>query len=324
MNNIFQIKKIKDYLSISFKVIIFSLIVIASTSAQEKIDNYKDNEYGIAFLKKMLINVDANDAFVAIKVWIDELNKHLNTGIVLKPSIYEDMDDLAKNIKKDKLSIIICNSIDYLQYKSKLPITPIFTSSIESGETDQFVLLVKNSDNIKEISALKEKKLIIHTGANLDFTELWLGDLLYENNCAAKNAFFKEVKEGTLASQVLLSVFFGQYDACIVTKSSFETMKELNPQVGKSLQILDTSPPFISGLACFTDEFLKMNISDKIQKSAYEIEDYPSGKQIFTLLRIKKLLFFKEKYLNSTKELLIKSNTNEKKHNVTFKRIHIS
>ncbi len=312
----FRNNKIRNYSPVIL-ILLILFLTRPSVNAQTKFENKKDNEYGIAFLKKMLINVDANDAFVAIKVWIDELNKHLNTGIVLKPSIFDNMDDLQKNIKKNKISIIICNGIDYINYKSKLPITAIFTSSTEGGITDKFIIITRTTDQVTNIKQLKGKKLIIHTGSNLEFTNLWLDNLLYDNKCKTQNEFFKEIKEGTLASQVILSVFFGQNDACIVTKSSFETMKELNPQVGKSLHILNSSPSFISGLACFTDEFLKMNISDKIQKSAYEVESYPSGKQIFTLLRIKKLVPFKEEYLNNAKEMLKEFNKHNNKRTIT-------
>ena len=49
---------------------------------------------------------------------------------------------------------------------------------------------------------------------------------------------------------------------------------------------------------------MKKKIKDNVLESVIDFEKYPSGKQIYTLLRVKKLLHFKEEDLNTAKELL--------------------
>lgn len=304
MNRLFQLRLNRKYFSFIIKVclvsILFSILINGQSNSAEK----KGDERGIAFLKDMLVNVDVNDAFVAIKVWVDELNKHTNIGMQLKPTIYDNMDDLSKNLNKDKIVMIVCSPLEYLKYNSKMPITPVVFGVGENGISENYVIVTRTKDKISNLTQLKGKKIFIHTGSNSEMIDIWLNVLLNESKLGDYKSFFKELKESNMASQVILSVFFDQYDACIVTKSAFNTMRELNPQVGKSMQVMITSPPFIMGLSCFTNEFMKTEMSNKIINTASDVENYPSGKQIFKLLRMNKLMKFKEEYIDSTRLLL--------------------
>ncbi len=174
----------------------------------------------------------------------------------------------------------------------------------ENGSELQFIILIRKKDKINTIAGLRNKKIILQKETNIDIINMWLAVQLQNNKLGSIDKFFQEIKKGSLASHTILSVFFGENDACIVTTNAYKTMIELNPQVGKKLEILLTSPPFIEGIACYSNDFMKKKIKDNVLKSVIDFEKYPSGKQIYTLLRVKKLLHFKEEDLNTAKELL--------------------
>ncbi len=294
--------------SILLKAIILILLPCNSILPQAENTKHNENEYGMAFTKNIFLNVNANDAFAAIKVWVNELNKHQGLNVRMFPVMYDNMYELAKNFKKDNVSTIICNSIDYLKNKSKLPITPVLVDPGENGKELQFLILTRKKDNINDLAGLKNKKIIIQKETNIDIINMWLTVQLYNNKLGRQNKFFSEIKEGSLPSHTILSVFFGKNDACIVTNSAYETIVELNPQVGKELTILLASPSFIEGLACYSNDFMRKKIKDDLINSVVDFNKYPSGKQIYNLLRVKKLLHFKKAYLKSIKELLKRYN----------------
>ena len=101
----------------------------------------------------------------------------------------------------------------------------------------------------------------------------------------------------------MLSVFFRQDDACIVTRDVFEAMIELNPQVGAELTVLVTSPEFMYGVTC-----LRKNLDEENQKrlleNAIQLQTYPKGKQILTLFRRDEVVLFKPSYLESIERLV--------------------
>lgn len=299
-------KLIKSYLTSFIEIIFFIQIFIIPIHSQSDNSKNKENEYGMGFMKNIFLNIDVNDAFAAIKVWVTELNKHQNLNVSMFPVLYNDMNEAAKNFRKDNVCTIICNSIDYLKNKSRLPITPVLVDPGENGRDLQFIILVRKKDNIKTLAGLKKKKILIQKETNIDLINMWIAVQLYDNKLGKKEEFFQDIKEGGLASHTILSVFFGENDACIVTTNAYKTMVELNPQIGIKLGILLTSPSFVEGLGCYSNDFMKKKIKDNLTESVIAFDKYPSGKQIYNLLRVKKLLPFKEEYLKSAKELLKK------------------
>ncbi len=282
-------------------IILISLISFPCFYPQSHPDKDTQNKFVIAFIKNTITDVNINDAVVALKVWAQEVNNRMELGYEPNVLVYDNIEELIKKVNKDNVSMVVCNSLDYLQNKSKLPIRPV----MYNPNPYPFILTVRRKDDIKDLSELRGKKIILDISINAEIQYMWLKVLLKENNCGEYKSFFKEIKEGDASSQAILSVFFGQSDACIVNKSAFQTMIELNPQVGKSLKILKSSEPFANGLAFFTLEFLKhKETCDKILKSAFEVESYPAGKQIFALLRTKQVVPYKDEGLESTQNLM--------------------
>ncbi len=90
----------KSYFYILIKIIFLTHIFIASTYAQADTIINNKNEYGMAFTKNIFLNVDVNDAFAALKVWVNEMNKRQNMNVRMFPVLYNDMNDLTKYFKK--------------------------------------------------------------------------------------------------------------------------------------------------------------------------------------------------------------------------------
>ncbi len=281
---------------ILISIVIISLII---TNAQSKSENNLKKVFGLALMKNMLINVDINDAIVDVKGWIHEINNKVKLGMDANPILFNNMNDLYRNYKKDDIKMIVCNPVDYLENRDILSMTPMFVDTT----FDEFIILAKDK-NLNSLPKLKNKKITIQLGANFIIAQMWLKVLLKENKLGEYASYFKEINDGALPSQIILSVYFGKYDACIVKKSSFKTMIEVNPQLIKSLHVLETSPSFIDGMACGIEGFTKTKEGEIILNAAHTIEGCPSGKNIITLLRIKSIKPFKASYLISTEMLL--------------------
>lgn len=81
-------------------------------------------------------------------------------------------------------------------------------------------------------------------------------------------------------------------------------MNELNPQVGEHIINIQTSPKYLWGLLCFTKTFTDARDRNLFYNSAVHVHELISGKQLFSLIKIDKLVPFKNEYLNSYKELI--------------------
>jgi phosphonate transport system substrate-binding protein len=257
-------------------------------------------------MKNLFNQVDLNDAKAAIIVWLDELVKtyHFSAGYSLKVKIYDDFKELNKEMTQDSLAIVAMNTTDYLKNYEKTGLDPVLVPSAEGDIFAQYYMLVRKDDSYKNINDLKGTSIGILSGTNQAASTCWLDVTLAKNNIPDKTKFFKKIISENKESQLILNLFFGQLDACIVSKGGFSVMKELNPQVGEKLISIEISPKYLWGVVCFTKTFVNPGDRDLFYTHALKIQELISGKQVLSLIKVDKLQTFKYDYLNSFKDLL--------------------
>jgi len=146
---------------------------------------------------------------------------------------------------------------------------------------------------------------MVHANLMLDSAYLWLSTVLTGKSLPERERFFGSVREVRKASQAVLPVFFKQADGCLVNKSSFDTMVELNPQIEKEMMVFLSSDKLLHGMFCF-HRHLSADIKTQMTKTALNIHTTPAGKQILTLFQIDTIMPFKPSMLDTTVALLDK------------------
>jgi ABC-type phosphate/phosphonate transport system substrate-binding protein len=124
-------------------------------------------------------------------------------------------------------------SLDFLQIKDKIPLEPALSYSLNNQVGTEYVLIVPKDKESHSLSGLKNKKIIIHKHDDTGLIPiLWLNSLLRQQGLPPAERFCGSIKKVDQVSQAVLPVYFRQADCCVVTCDGFETMKELNPQLG--------------------------------------------------------------------------------------------
>ena len=169
---------------------------------------------------------------------------------------------------------------------------------------DEYFLIVRRDAGISGINQLKNRRIFIHPRSSHDGAHiLWINSLLKENGLPNYERFFRTIKTVEKPSQAILPVFFKQTDACLVFRRSYQTVVDLNPQIGQQLLVIAQSPPILRGILAFRNDY-----SDKakkvVMKTMTELHTHPQGRQILTLLRYDRLVDFKPVYLNTIAALL--------------------
>ncbi len=283
--------------------ILLVLIISSVLIAQNKNAPGKVQVYGVAFLRSMYNDVNYNDAKAALKVYIDELQKKLLNGYKMKPVMYDNVEDLLKNYSKENLADITLTPLDFLKYKSRLSLYPVLVASGYNSPFENYLILIRKDSDIKNIKDLADKKFgMIQTGEN-SVPLMWLNVELNNKHSYKKN-FFKRVILGKSESKLILSLFFNQIDACLVSKTSFETMIELNPQIKNQTRILCTSPGYLTEVSSFTKKFNESKFSTDLFNTLLKLDDYSAGKQLFALSKTAKIIPYKEEYMYNIKKLI--------------------
>jgi ABC-type phosphate/phosphonate transport system substrate-binding protein len=298
----------KDILLAAFSLIILLFCRDAECQAENK--EFTPEILRVGYSTKFLNDVSIADAQVALELWTRELSRSAMPTLKMqpKPFIYDDLQSIVTALKNREIELIAITAMDYLKIKDKVPLEPALSASRQgSVDGDELVLLVRREQRITDIGQLKGKTLTVHAGYMFDTASFWLSTVLAGKNLPEQERFFGSVREVKKVSQAVLPVFFKQADACLVSKNSFQTMVELNPQIGKEIVVLLTSDKFTYGMLCF-NRYLSADVKMQVIKSALNMHTSPTGKQILTLFQIDRITPFKMSLLDTTLALLDKQN----------------
>ena len=296
----------KLYLKVFSSIILVVLFAYITVNSQTYKDVSPKRTYTIGYMKNLFNEVDFGDAQAAIKVWVNEIVKtyHYSDGYNLKAKIYSQFDEVNEQKKQDSLAILALNTFDYLNNNTKIGLDPVLVPSAEGDVFGQYYILVRKEDRYKNITDLKGANLGLLTATNQIASRLWLDVTLAKINITDKTKFFKNIIMEEKESQLILNLFFGHIDACIVSTGAFSLMNELNPQVSSKIISIQVSPKYLWGLLCFTKTFINERDRSLFYTNAVHVHELISGKQLFSLIKIDKLVPFKNEYLNSYKDLV--------------------
>lgn len=281
--------------------IVFSSILFSENMGVRKAKVLKPIKYG--FSSTTFAEVDRNDAVTALKTWFDLLCEESGIDYVSEVYIYDSVELILEAIKNDKIDFVIVSPMELLQIKDKCSIIPVYFGLLD-GKPDAVELLLVNADSkITSVNQLKGKTLLWERYSNGRIPMIWLETILLKNMLPETGKFFHSVRQLEKVSQAVLPVFFRQADACIVRETAFETMVELNPQIGRKLVAIASSSPLLIGAICYREGFNENDLNI-ITKSALNLHTSVRGKQVLSIFKIDRLVSFIDSTLETTKEII--------------------
>jgi len=262
----------------------------------------------VGFLGKFLNDVSYADAQAALEIWIREFTKSRSLDVRSKPYILDDVDAMFNALKNKQIDVVGITPMDFIALRDRFPLEPALVA-LRRGALygEQLEIVVRRDQNITGLSQLRGKRLLIHAGYMYDAEILWLSEQLYRKHLPDKDRFFSSVKEAKKVSQTVLPVFFKQADAALVSKGAFETMVDLNPQIGKELVTLDVSDRLLYGLFCF-NKTLSADVKSMVIRNALNMHLTAAGKQILSLFQIDKVIEYNPRMLDTSLTLVSSAN----------------
>jgi len=243
-------------------------------------------------------DVDPRDAEASLRVWVREMGDP--SGVQVDTHLYESHDKIIRDFLDKKLDFVVINTVDYLRSASVLKVKPEIAKSRNNKNTVKYVLLTQAAPG--GLDALKNKKLAILKVNNLGW--IYLNVYLMQAGGPDAESFFSSVQYKTKESQAILAVFFGQAEACLVTDTAFNTMTELNPQVGKKLRVMAESPEMIDAVGFFRRDYPPAYKQVLINGLHTGIKVHERGKQIQLLFNLEQMNVIKDSDLDSARKLM--------------------
>lgn len=277
------------------------LSLIAGTLAQSQ---GAEQPVGTAFSSTLFDGVHIIDIEASTQAWVDSLGEKHDIGKAAPVQIYEDPDNLSKAVDTDQFELGVLSATHFLQIEHPEKLEPKYVAGCGDEVLQSLLLLVRKDSGITSLEQLKDREILLPVNRYSAVTHYWLETMLMERKLApGKEAYFSAIGTHKKSTCVVLPVFFGKCDACIVCSKTFQVMCELNPQIGRSLIPLEISPPYLASLICMrkdADEELKRKLGIAVSTLHESID----GSQVLMSFHVNKYELYEAGQLNNTKALL--------------------
>jgi ABC-type phosphate/phosphonate transport system substrate-binding protein len=240
-----------------------------------------DTKLRMGYAMKTLYDIDMKDAHAAFTMWSKEVG--IQTGYNVTLSMFESFEELMKAFRKGEIDFAIVKSMDFFYVnKGEIDNETIVTNVRAGGKGHYYKLIVQKNSPVQQLKDLKGRKITILKSDQIGAA--YLDTLLLKNGFTGSDAFFSHVEEKVKASQALLSVFFGQSDACLIPNVSYATIVELNPQVQQKITQIGASDNFLAGVGFFRKNYGDIQ-KKEVMKTIIGLQNSPRGKQILLLFK---------------------------------------
>jgi len=260
--------------------------------------------FDIGMAKVCFRNVNRNDATAAYRLLLESQGKRLGMDCRADPRIYDDTASFEAAIQKTPMQMAVMDAWQFLTMDIHQKMKPFFTVMEHGKVGRKYLVLTRRDSEIRMLGDLRGKGIIQTEVARAQICKAWLDTLLLAEGWGPQEEFFGNLKTVGKASAAVLPVFFGQSPACVIDQSSFEVLKELNPQLGKMLRVLAISDPFADVFICLSETGWRRQ-SDKANtiQSLRDLHVDTVGKQVCLLFKIDRMVPFEDRQLDTVRKL---------------------
>jgi ABC-type phosphate/phosphonate transport system substrate-binding protein len=250
----------------------------------------------------LLSGVNPKDAKVAVEMDLLRYYKGQLPDVSIEFEFLADRKKTLQILQERKLHGISLSGVDFLYMKDKAPIRPIFVTSKTDRPTESYVLVTPAKTSLESLSKSPQRRLVTENIGDQSIGLIWLDTILLDKGYGVGTEFFTAIRHAEKPARMVLPVFFGQAEACLVPESAFDTMSELNPQISKRLKVLLRSPGFVRTVNCLLDN-LHPDFFTTMEKNALHMKDTVEGRQMAMIFHVNGAFMYDPKYLKETQRI---------------------
>ena len=252
----------------------------------------------LAVSQKVMSGVNLNDARAALTVWGQELSRTVGVNIESIGEMFLPSDQLVATIREGRVDLFCLTVQEFRQVRHCVDTSQLL---VEEGGGHEFVLLVRNDGGIANLAGLRGRNLILHESPQTNLAETWLAVTLAKAGLGAPGNLLSGISKNFRPAQVVLPVYFGKVDACLLTRRTLNTMYELNPQLSRSLRVMAASPVLVhTFFAAHRDSRIKVPIFTRMTATRQSL----TAMQVLTLFHSSGFIVRDDRCLVSANSLL--------------------
>ncbi len=259
--------------------------------------------FRVAFSRSMFTEINENDAKAAVKVWARTLAQERNIPVEVEAEVLPDAEAIIEAMRNNHIAGASVVTDEYWRMSQQIPFSHLIYSVRERQITEEYVLLVRRDQSLERVEDLRGRSVIFFQNPRASLAPIWLESLLLQRNLGLSVQFCGSITYATKTTRVILPVYFQQVDACVATRKGFETMGELNPQIGRQLKIIATSSALVPTVFCIQESY-QPSFLDVLLQEIQKTDTTPAGQQVLAVFQCDDLAEHPASALDTSLELL--------------------
>lgn len=239
--------------------------------------------FHVGVTSSMFSSVNTNDARAAMVVWANEIATTRGLALAPTATIYDGADDLRTAVDAGRVHLVLLSVEQF--HRLQRPEFGQILFGDRAGQVTEEYLLVTKKGAFARLADLKGRSVFTVEGIDHDMSVVWLEHALRQQGLGPSSKHFGAVTRAPKVARGVLPVYFGQAEACVVTRSAFELMIELNPQIGAALAPLAVSPPLVHSVALL-DRRYAASLRPKLLEALLALRGTARGQQVLNLFGV--------------------------------------
>jgi ABC-type phosphate/phosphonate transport system substrate-binding protein len=261
-------------------VVAFSAIV---TCALPTAQSPASEPFTAAFTTSMVAGLSRTDAQAAVALWANEIASTRQLRVTVATEFYDSVDAVRRAVDAGRVHFLLLSLPQY--HALQRPAWGQVLIGGRNGKLRDQYLLITRKGAFPTLAALKGRSLHTIDGLADDMSRAWLESVLAARGLPPAEEHFDTVTRTPKAGRGVLPVYFGQADACLVTRAAFATLSELNPQVGQALEAIETSEPLVSSIALLDRQYAPA-IRARLFDALVHLQESTRGRQVLNLFGV--------------------------------------
>ena len=262
-----------------------------------------DHPFRYVFSTSVLREVNENDARAAMKVWVGSLVKEGTVRADPNVAMFSKVGEIRTALQSGAAdgAAVVVNELD--QLREQVLFNRYVFGVMNGSIWEEYVVLVRQESPLAKLEDLQGRSLNLFQNSRMSLALIWLDTLLLQQGQPAAAVLCRKITPQAKLIKAVLPVFFHQTDACLITRTGFITLGELNPQVTRQLRVLAVSPKLVSGGIFFRTGYPQAQ-QDEMVAQLQRMHQTPGGQQVLTIFQTDRLEEHPLSVLNSAFELM--------------------
>lgn len=280
-----------------------AVIFVGAAACANAADAHPPVTSSMGYTRALVRSANENDFRTAMRAYGKVVAENFHITTVADQPIFDSVAQLEQALRRREIEVIAGLAHEIFALPPELLEGHYFAAAHNDRPGVEYVLLTRADRPLRTVPDLARCTLAALDNNDGALALPWLESLCHEAGLPRPETLLREIRLASKPSQAVLPVFFGQVDACIVTRASFAALAELNPQIERRLHLVAASPrvaPFLTALRAG----LSPELRERIITALTTAHTLPAGRQALLLFQTESVRLVDQETLSATRQLL--------------------